>query len=437
MRQAFGWQMVVWDASARASRSSISACAAPTGACCAARRCSRTPSAARYEERLERERASLAEAQAVTHLGSWERDLATGTRIWSEEMFRIMGWARARAARRVRARLDPSSPRTATASRRDRGARAGGARARPHVPDPARRRRRAALPARPRPARARRGRARPRASAARRRTSPTRTSPRSRAARPRRASASPSTMPRSGWRSPTSRRHRAGSLLSANQALYDLVGTRLGRARRSRCSARCCTRTTRRRCSTTSSSSRSTPARGSRPRCAACTPTDSSCGRRSSAPSVPGDESPQFAVFHLMDIGERKRFEGQLQHLADHDSLTGLFNRRRFDDELDPRARARRALRRARRRAHARPRRLQVRQRHDGPLLRRRARQPHRAAAARGAARDRLLARLGGDEFAHRPHARRRGAGAWPSPTSCSASCAIARSCSPTTATRA
>ncbi len=34
------------------------------------------------------------------------------------------------------------------------------------------------------------------------------------------------------------------------------------------------------------------------------------------------------------DITERKRFEGQLQHLADHDDLTGLVNRRRFDEEL-------------------------------------------------------------------------------------------------------
>ncbi len=34
------------------------------------------------------------------------------------------------------------------------------------------------------------------------------------------------------------------------------------------------------------------------------------------------------------DISERKRFEGQLEYLADHDSLTGLFNRRRFQSEL-------------------------------------------------------------------------------------------------------
>jgi diguanylate cyclase (GGDEF)-like protein/PAS domain S-box-containing protein len=49
------------------------------------------------------------------------------------------------------------------------------------------------------------------------------------------------------------------------------------------------------------------------------------------------------AVTHVMDISDRKRFEGQLQHLADHDALTGLFNRRRFSEELE------RALMRARR----------------------------------------------------------------------------------------
>ena len=43
---------------------------------------------------------------------------------------------------------------------------------------------------------------------------------------------------------------------------------------------------------------------------------------------------PRYRISQLQDITERKRFEGQLQHLADHDPVTGLFNRRRFDEEL-------------------------------------------------------------------------------------------------------
>ncbi|MGN6869767.1 MAG: putative bifunctional diguanylate cyclase/phosphodiesterase [Solirubrobacteraceae bacterium] len=34
------------------------------------------------------------------------------------------------------------------------------------------------------------------------------------------------------------------------------------------------------------------------------------------------------------DITERVRYEERLRHMADHDQLTGLFNRRRFDEEL-------------------------------------------------------------------------------------------------------
>jgi diguanylate cyclase (GGDEF)-like protein/PAS domain S-box-containing protein len=44
--------------------------------------------------------------------------------------------------------------------------------------------------------------------------------------------------------------------------------------------------------------------------------------------------APLYAIIQVQDVSERKRFEGQLQYLADHDPLTGLFNRRRFEAEL-------------------------------------------------------------------------------------------------------
>jgi diguanylate cyclase (GGDEF)-like protein len=40
------------------------------------------------------------------------------------------------------------------------------------------------------------------------------------------------------------------------------------------------------------------------------------------------------AVLTFNDITEHKRFQAQLQYLADHDPVTGLYNRRRFEQEL-------------------------------------------------------------------------------------------------------
>lgn len=54
-----------------------------------------------------------------------------------------------------------------------------------------------------------------------------------------------------------------------------------------------------------------------------------------SAAAVRGEnDEPEHAVLQLLDISDRKRFESQLRHMADHDPLTGLFNRRRFEHEL-------------------------------------------------------------------------------------------------------
>jgi diguanylate cyclase (GGDEF)-like protein/PAS domain S-box-containing protein len=45
-----------------------------------------------------------------------------------------------------------------------------------------------------------------------------------------------------------------------------------------------------------------------------------------------GDES--FVLMHLVDVSERYRYAERLAHLADHDPLTGLVNRRRFEADL-------------------------------------------------------------------------------------------------------
>jgi diguanylate cyclase (GGDEF)-like protein len=45
-------------------------------------------------------------------------------------------------------------------------------------------------------------------------------------------------------------------------------------------------------------------------------------------------DGPALFTAHLRDIADRKRDEAQLHFLAEHDPLTGLANRRRFEDEL-------------------------------------------------------------------------------------------------------
>jgi diguanylate cyclase (GGDEF)-like protein/PAS domain S-box-containing protein len=48
-----------------------------------------------------------------------------------------------------------------------------------------------------------------------------------------------------------------------------------------------------------------------------------------------GTDEGQLVSAAIRDITERKRSEAQLRHLADHDALTGLLNRRSFEEHLD------------------------------------------------------------------------------------------------------
>ena len=47
------------------------------------------------------------------------------------------------------------------------------------------------------------------------------------------------------------------------------------------------------------------------------------------------DASPDVILVNVVDFSEQRRYEERLTYLADHDPLTGLLNRRRFDEVLD------------------------------------------------------------------------------------------------------
>ncbi|GAA0209683.1 hypothetical protein GCM10008944_29640 [Cytobacillus oceanisediminis] len=47
------------------------------------------------------------------------------------------------------------------------------------------------------------------------------------------------------------------------------------------------------------------------------------------------DTSSADIIVNVVDVSDRQRYELQLTHMADHDALTGLVNRRRFDRDLE------------------------------------------------------------------------------------------------------
>ena len=47
------------------------------------------------------------------------------------------------------------------------------------------------------------------------------------------------------------------------------------------------------------------------------------------------DGEPLHFLSQMQDITERRRYEAELRHMADHDPLTGLLNRRSFERELE------------------------------------------------------------------------------------------------------
>jgi diguanylate cyclase (GGDEF)-like protein/PAS domain S-box-containing protein len=62
------------------------------------------------DEELGRREAQMAEAQALTRVGSWERDLQSGEQTWTDEIYRIVGRDRSQLAPTFEAFLDCVHP---------------------------------------------------------------------------------------------------------------------------------------------------------------------------------------------------------------------------------------------------------------------------------------------------------------------------------------
>ena len=333
MRDAFGWQMAAWDAFGAAVALFYLSLRRSYGRLLRSPEMFEDSERRRYQERLLRERESLAEAQAVTHLGSWERDLATDQRTWSDEMYRIVGRSPELSPAGMAELLEliVEGDRAAFQDGVERLVSGG-----PELDLVFRLRRESDGELRYLHVRGRlvsddRGEPE-RICGTTQDVTDTQLAEIARRAAEERFRISVDHAP-IGMALVDLRPDSRGLLLSSNPALCELVGRGVDEL--------------------------SGAALGSfvHPDDAAtlrddldllaidpivrveaqvrCLHADGHIVWTSLiGAAVAGDESPHYAVVHLMDIGERKRFEGQLQYLADHDSLTGLFNRRRFEEEL-------------------------------------------------------------------------------------------------------
>lgn len=334
MRGAFGWQMAVWDAVGATVALFYVSLRRSYGRLLHTPELFEDADRRLYDERMARERAALAEAQAITHLGSWEYDLRTNTGTWSDELYEILGLDPASEPDRravydvIVAEDRPASHTAYAAAMASNSPVDATTRIRRKNDDVLR-----VLHSRGEVARDEDG-------VPIRFTGTTQDITEAHAAEEARREAEARlriTIDHApiGVALVDLAAASRGRLISVNAALCDLLGRSadaltglalgslmavdeapflrrdldllaMDRQARTEAEVRC-------------------------PRADGELLWVSVAG----AAVAREDGLPMYAVFHLMDIGDRKRLEGQLQHLADHDPLTGLFNRRRFEEELD------------------------------------------------------------------------------------------------------